>query len=426
MKMNWIVFISLQVIVCLLSFSAPEKRTTLNDCYILGINRSEILADQQEQVTQAQEHYNQALGSLFPSAIGTFVYSKSDTTGLLSTQTADQTTMKVAGLLPLFRGIRLTSAIKQNEHLITAQKEAYQFAALQIYADVSQAFYLLLYLQNDKKLLEEEQGLYEKRMMELKERVRIGRSRMTEIYTVQVSVSTLKALILQTQAQIQVAENLLRFITGIDGQLILEDTAPSEPLKPIAFYLSQLASRPDIHAAEARIRSAKEGVTIASDNMNLLAPSIDLAGNYYLMRPSPYQNTAWDLQIQLTLPNFFSYTNQSKINEVNSIQRQLEVALKKLQRKSKEDIEDTFRNLLSEQKQIDLFTQAVNASDKNVHSVNQDYQLGLSTNLDVLTALNAYTDTQRSLNKIRYAFKTDRAKLVALTSSTIQQGDKVK
>jgi len=50
---------------------------------------------------------------------------------------------------------------------------------------------------------------------------------------------------------------------------------------------------------------------------------------------------------------------------------------------------------------------------KNYKANVQDYEYNLVTNLDVLQALTAYQDTQRSLEKIRYQAKIDYNQLEA-------------
>ena len=52
-------------------------------------------------------------------------------------------------------------------------------------------------------------------------------------------------------------------------------------------------------------------------------------------------------------------------------------------------------------------------SEKNYKANAKDYELNLVSNLDVLQALAAYQDTERSLEKIRYLTKTDFNQLEA-------------
>ncbi|HAR63127.1 MAG: hypothetical protein DKM50_13225 [Candidatus Margulisiibacteriota bacterium] len=117
------------------SLNAQEKSYTLSDAFQLARARSEVLADQQEQVIQSEEHYKQALGASFPTISGAFSYSSQHLIAG-SGEFTDQTSIKLTATQPLFRGFRIVNAIKQNKSVIQSQKEAADWAAYQIYSDM--------------------------------------------------------------------------------------------------------------------------------------------------------------------------------------------------------------------------------------------------------------------------------------------------
>ncbi|MDD5456186.1 MAG: TolC family protein [Candidatus Margulisbacteria bacterium] len=399
---------------------AQSNSYSLEDCFPLALSRSEVLADEQEQVIQAEERYKQAVAALFPNVGGVISHTKQDPSGTIYT---DQVNIKLTATQPLFRGFRLVGAIKQNESLLKAQKQAKEAAALLIYADVSRSFYLLLYLQRDKQLLEEQLSLYDKRLQELTERYKIGRSRQTEILSFEVSRSQLKTQIAQSQAQIQIAENLLSFFTGLAEPIMLkEEENTASTLKSVNDYKKRIKLRPDMQAAEYKIAAAKTGVEVAAGAM--WWPAVDLNGNYYLQHAVPNQSVLWDAQILFTFPSFINNPAEFSTNTALSVQRQYEIAFSLLERKTEEDIDDLYNTLESEKAQIQHLENAYDFSAKNVKSVIQDYRLGLSNNLDVLQALNAFIDTRRALNKVRYAYKTDFADLAAIVVDVPLKGAK--
>ncbi len=379
---------------------------SLQACYQLALSRSEVLADQQEQVIQAEEHYKQAIGAQLPSLTGLASYT-------LAPNSTDQLLVKANASYPLFRGFRMVGAIKQNEHLLNAQKEARQWAALQLYTDVAQALYLYAYLQQDIRLLIEQQSLLNKRLNELRGRVNIGRSRATEVYSLDVSLIQLQTQGVAAASQLDAAESLLTFLTGKDIAIRVGST-DNFTLLPLARYQARMDQRPDIKASMGRVESAKVFEQITKEGES--TPQIDLNGNLYVVRPAPNQSTAWDAQIQMTLPNFLTDVAYSKTRESASIKKQAEIALTLLRRQANNDIETVYTNLTAEKKQLQLLEKAQQVSEKNVDTVINDYRLGLSNNLDVLQAMNAFIDIKRSLNKIRFAYLTDQARLASMTA----------
>lgn len=392
---------------------AIEKGYTLANCFVLALKQSNTLADQQERVIQAEEHYKQSLGALLPIINGSATYGRQDPTG--AGANADQTALKISLTQPLFRGFRITGAIKQNESLLKAQKSARQWAAFQLYADVSQAFYLLLYLQQDKQFLEEQDVFYNKRLKELRDRVQIGRSRKTEVLSFEVSRAQLKAQILDIDTQIQSAESLLRFLTGLNSKVLITEIAIDDSLKSLNDYIKRIPLRPDILAAQNQLTAAKTNADLSATAE--WAPTIDLSGNYYLQHPTPLTNIGWDAQITMTLPNFLGDLSRSKTKESFSIMRQLEISFNFLNQKTKEDINDLYFSLTQDKKQILALEKANEYANQNVNTVIQDYRNGLSNNLEVLQALNALIDVKRSLNKMYYAYKINFAKLNAMVAN---------
>ncbi len=379
---------------------------TLNDCFKAALKRSEVLASQQELVVQAEEHYSQAWGSILPSFNGYYSYFKQDTTGQDSTSSSPtQTTLKITGDQPLFRGFREYAAIDQTKKLITAQKEARNWAGMQLYMDTTRGFYTLLAAQKDLRIVDEEIGLYQTRIQDLQDRVDIGRSRITEVLTVKSAKAILKAQREQVLGQIKTAKEVFAFLTGLDKNITLDDTedVPSQT-DTLDRYLARLESRPDVIAARRNVEAAKSNISVAS---GAHLPSADLQGDYYFQGSGLTPNPSWDAQIVVTLPIFQGGIISSNVKIAESQERQYEQGLSSVLRIAAEDIGTYYGDLESDLAQVAALQDAYNAAEKNYKANLADYNLGLVINLDVLQALTSYKDTERSLEKARFTAKID-------------------
>ena len=116
---------------------------------------------------------------------------------------------------PLFRGFREFAAIRQSEALVGAQSEDYRNARIQLFKDVTQNFYDVVALERDLVNLDEQVRQNLQREEELQVRIRIGRSRVGEVLTVQARISTLRAEIAQLDAQLSVARDIFAFLSGL-------------------------------------------------------------------------------------------------------------------------------------------------------------------------------------------------------------------
>ncbi len=397
------------------SYASAQQPLSLKDCFKAALKRSEVLATQQELVVQAEENYHRAWGAVFPSINASYTYfhqSGSDFTGSGNTSTSrGQQTLGITADQPLFRGFSDFAAVHAAKAFVKAQQEARQWAGMQLYSDVASAFYTSLAIQKDLSVLDNELDLYQKRTKELQDRFSIGRSRTTEVLTVQSAQAILKAQREQVLGQLEVAREVFVFLTGLDAATPLDDTDQVPfGMGTLDSYQSQVSSRPDVKAAQKNVDAYKSNVSVAR---GAYLPSVDLISDYYGERPDRETNGAWDVEIAVTLPIFTGGTTTSKVRTAESQKRQSEIQYAQVQRMALEDVRSLYHDLKADLAQLAALQEAYNISEKNYKANAQDYEYNLVTNLDVLQALTAYQDTERSLERVRYQAKIDYNQLEA-------------
>lgn len=388
---------------------------TLDDYYAAALKRSEVVATQVELIRQAEERYSQANATTLPAVNGIASYTEQEPTPFGSSPTATspnrQKLARVSVTQPLFRGFREFAALRQTKALIGAQDRDYLQARVQLFKDVAQNFYSILSTETDLKNLDEEIRQNLKREAELNARVRIGRSRVSEVLTVQSTISTLRAQIEQLQGQRRVAREAFAFLSGLDASTPLNDTeAVPAALEPLADYLVRLELRPDVQAGQQRLTAADENIAVAK---GARLPSIDLNGNYYLERSGALRDVDWDVQIALTVPLYAGGALESQIRTAVSQRTQAELTVSQVSRQAEQEIRSAYESVIFDRSQLDAFERATEAARKNYEAQLRDYRLGLVTNLEVLQALTAYQENQRALDRARYTAKLDYMRLQA-------------
>jgi len=411
------IYLYLSVILFVLTpaFLWAGEPLTLKDCFKAALKRSEVLANQQELVLQAEETYHRAWGAIRPAVNGSYSYFYRHAPGLTGSGNTDssagQQTLKIMGDQPLFRGFRDFAAVNAAKAYITAQEQARQWAGMQLYSDVAQAFYTRLAVQKDLGVLDNELELYQQRIKDLQDRLTIGRSRITEVLTLQAAQAILKAQKEQVLGQLNVAKEVLVFLTGLDQEIQLKDAAEiPAAIGSLESYQSEINARPDVAAARKNLEASKSNISVAR---GAYQPSADLIGNYYFERPDLDKNGTWDVEIAVTLPIFAGGINSSNVKTAESQKRQTEIQLSQVQRMAMEEIRSLYHNLKADMAQLTALQEALRLSKENYEATVKDYSSSLVSNLDVLQALAAYQDTERSTEKIRYQTKTDYDKLEA-------------
>jgi outer membrane protein len=426
---NKTVLSTLWVIVLACVFASIQPGNTaeplnLNEYYAFALARSEVVATQGELIRQAEERYNQARATMFPTvdAIGTRTWHDRGARDPV-TNPRRQSNSRVTATQPIFGAFTLMAGLRQTKAEIGAQNEDYLNARVQLFRDVAQNFYDILSLEQDTKNLEEEIGLSLKREKELQDRVRIGRSRSGEVLSVQSSVSTLRAEIQRLQAQLNAAREAFAFLSGLPSATALRDTEPaSATVEPLEGYLARRELRPDVKAARQRVVAAQESVTVAR---NAHLPSLDLTANRYFERSGSLSEVDWDVSLELTIPLYAGGGVQARVRERASQRDQAELEASRVSRAAEQDIRTSYQNTLLDRNQLDALEKATDASRKNYDAQARDYRLGLVTNLDVLQALTTFQENQRALDRARYTAKLNylRLQAAAVRRPTLPEGN---
>lgn len=387
---------------------------TLAEYFDAALARSEVVATQAELIRQAEERYQQVNAARLPRVDGFASYFRQDSPDRPLTGAAAVTRQPLLGVSatqPLFRGFREFAALRQSEALIDAQNQDYRHARVALFKDVAQNFYTVLSLEQELTNLAEEIEQNRAREREIRGRVRIGRSRASEILTVQSAISTLRAEVEQLQGQLRVTREVFAFLSGLDAQTPLQDTAAlPEQLPPVKEFLARTALRPDVQAARQRVTAALEGIEIAK---GARLPSVDLSGTYYLDRPDNLRGVDWDVGIGLTVPLYTGGALQSQIREAASQRTQAELSVTQTSRLAEQEIRSAYQSVLYDRARLEALARATESARKNYEAQTRDYRLGLVTNLEVLQALTALQQNRRALDRARYAMKLDYARLEA-------------
>lgn len=405
---------SVAPVLCLLATVQPAaaEALTLDDYFAHALERSEVVATQSELIRQAEERYQQAGAALRPTLSGVASYTWLDKGARDTTANPTrQPNARLTATQPLFRGFREFASMRQTQALVGAQDEDYRNAQTLLFKDVTQNFYDVLSLEQDLWNLHEQINQNLEREKELRDRVRIGRSRSGEMLTVQSTISTLRAQVEQLQAQLATAREAFAFLSGLPASTPLRDTEslPTN-LDTIETYLARLELRPDVRAVQHRLTAARENVAVARGARQ---PSLDLNANRYLERKGNLEDVDWDVQLALTIPLYTGGSLQSQVREAVSQSTQAELNASQVRRQAEQEIRSVYQSVLLDRSQIEALEMATAAARKNYEVQRHDYSLGLVTNLDVLQALTTYQENQRALDRARYVSKFNYLRLEA-------------
>lgn len=390
---------------------AQTGNASLDQCYDSAVAHSEVLGQSTESVVQAQELYRQSKGALFPviNGVGTYLNQAAPSATAASTQPSEQTTAKITGTQPIFHGMKEYALILQQNLNVTAAMSAKRQASAVLYSSVATNFYSILSLEQVLRDIANEIAVDQKQIAELNARIRIGRSRITEVLTVKSAVDTLAAQAEQIRGQIMAARETFAFNTLLPRDTVLRETetVPMVPLDALDGFIARIDDRPDVKAARDTLDSVEKNIDIARGGH---LPTVDLTGDFYFKRPGLQQNQNWDVSITGTLPLFAGGVVMSQVRAAVSQTRSSELGLALARRAADQDIRTNYDNFSADLAQVRKLELATQSAFLNYEAQVKDYRNGLVTNLDVLTSITQWQTSQQTLDTGRYQAKLDYLK----------------
>ena len=274
-------------------FSTSSMRSiTVAETRSLALGRSEDLAAAAEGVAQLDAAERQLASGFRPS----FDFNAS----LSKQQNSDAASRGYfSAAYNLYSGMRDYVAVKAASSRSGAARLDLERARQRLYLSAAQAYLNLLAAQREAAIRAGQLEVTARRISELESRAAIGRSRRSEVVSARSQLAQDKAGYLAALSDERLAQQALRFMTGLQ-----EDLAPAEVEPrggaPLAGYLELARSRPDV---EARRLAARSYGYLAEIQERGSLPTLDLAANYFVLRdPMPAPESRWDAGAFLKVP----------------------------------------------------------------------------------------------------------------------------
>ena len=385
------------------SVSAEPPRT-LKDCYELALKRSEQIAIQQELIKETEAHFLQALSGALPRASFSLSEKRQDgTTGGSSFTLKEVPERKFVFSQPLFSGFKEFAAMSGSRAQRRQRAHEKVRAEGLLLIDVSDAFYLLLQQREDLAALETIRTALVKRIDELNERERLGRSRPSEVASAEAQLRRVEAEVERVQSLETTGRQLLEFLTGLERvEAVVEPDVGVPPLTAEADDVGKADARPDVQAAQEQWNAAKQQTRVEAGR---LWPTVGLEGDYYTTRVGASAGVDWDVLLKVDVPIFQGGQARGAVREASAKAREAEFAFERAQRAAALDIRQSHARTQSAIDRVIALEKALAAAEDNYRLQMEDYRRSLVNNLEVLQALQALEDTRREAIQARYEAK---------------------
>lgn len=382
----------------------------LDTCYRLAVARSNTLAINEQSIRTAEARYWEAMSGLLPNI---------SLVGTERLQNKDESTVRITSLVPelnqsqifissrdrsqethlhfnqtIFDGFRSMAGMMARNADIESQNYNRRRSYQLLYMDVANAYYQILMDEGDLRIIGDLRAALNRRSQELQERVKIGRSRPGELFAAQSDCANAKVTTEQVQGVLNASKEVMSFLIGKPSseiQLKSSGTLPNPGA--LESYLKTSGERPDILAAIAAERAARHDLSAAT---GARYPVIALDSDYYLQQ-DPKTDREWSILFTAKLPLFDGFLTESQIKEQKAAVRTSQLNLDELRRTADQDVRTAYAKFNSAAAQVVQLQNAVALASQNYQVQQDDYQSGITSNLDVLNALTQLHDLRRQL-----------------------------
>ncbi|HTY44822.1 MAG TPA: TolC family protein [Patescibacteria group bacterium] len=377
--------------------SAADAPLDLATCMRLALKQSETVASSREKIREAQGRFTRALGTILPHASFERNEYLQDTAGQAAYKTRlyDQ---KFVFKQTLFSGFKEFAGMSGSRSEVKQRTLETKRASDLLFVDVADAFYLLLELRKDIEALAVTAQALDDRIAELKNRVQVGKSRMSEIASTEVQLYSTEAELNLAKNQEIVARDLLEFLIGQPVTEITDETA-DVAIEKEPSYVKGASLRPDVEATRYAWEADLKKAYVAKTGF---LPSVNLEGNYYTHKNTDPEEGKWDALLTVSVPIFEGTETFGAVKEANAVAKQSELAYQRVIRAALQDIHDSYSLVSAALDRTAALTKALQAAEQNYQLQQDDYRLNLVNNLDVLSAIQTLQDTRRNYYNAYY------------------------
>ncbi|PAW77093.1 MAG: hypothetical protein B9S32_12490 [Verrucomicrobia bacterium Tous-C9LFEB] len=372
----------------------PTGPLTVKDCYQLAVIRSETLGLREQDVKQAQALYWQSVGSILPNIHLLSSQGLQNGGGTPSGPASGRDNAFYSAVnvkQPIFRGFGDIYAASANKADIETRRYDRERTFQTLYLDTATVYYQILGYQSDLEVLAQLQKALEERITELDRRIKIGRSKRSELLLAQTTLAQTKVAVEQVKGLLAATKEMMAFLIGWPSSQIT--LAPEGPLPTSAVlenYLTEAGVRADILAQLANMRAETKRLSVARAARS---PQFSFEGNYFTVQ-DPKAPGDWNMFIVCDLP-LFDGTIEPRISQQKAVVRSSELNLEQLRRTTDREVRTAYLNFNTSISEFARLKETEEFAAENYAAQMSDYQLGRVTNLDVLDALQRLHTARR-------------------------------
>ena len=406
------------------AFAGSAQAQSLLQMYETAKGHDATYAAAKAQAEATQAKAAQAKAALLPTVGAGYTQSKvnseRDTNGATMADYTGKTTA-ISASMPLFRMGNIASFQQgqKSAALAAAQLSAAEqdliVRAAQAYFDVLTSTQALASVQAQKKAVAEQ-------LAAAKRNFEVGTKTIVDTRQAQAQYDLVVAQELNAENDLRTKKLALDQLVGTNNQqpLPLNTAKPLQAPMPAdaeQWVQQALANNTNLKQLQVAYDVAKLETTKAqAGHMPTLDLTASVAQNRYdgthLTNPTSLTaNNVRSVGLSLNIPLFAGFAVQNRVKETVALEEQARSSLEAGQRSVEQGTRTAYFGLLSGLSQVKALEAALASAQSVVDATKLGYQVGVNTNVDVLSSQSQLAQTQRDLTAARHNVLLGQLKL---------------
>ena len=399
---------------------------------LVQVYREALLGDAQYLTARAnaeagREKAPQALSGLLPALNATAHTTWNDNTYSTaslpknSNQSYNADGYNISLTQPLFRWQNFVQ-YRQGKLLVVQAEALFAQAAQELILRVAQAYFDVLYAQENLKAVRANQASIAQQLAQAKKNFEVGNATITDSQEAQSRFDLASAQEILAVSELSVKRYALRLIVDKDlGELNPLKANPTiNPPQPAQIEPWVAAAEQGSFAVQAQQVAAEVAAQEIERARAGHYPTLDAVANYGkssnafdMFGGDKLETTARNIGLQLNIPLFQGGYVSSKTREAAANRQAAESALESARRAATLDVQQSFLGVVNGLAQVRALEAALISSTSALESNKLGYEVGVRIAIDVLNADNQLYVTRRDLAKARFDTLLAQLKLKA-------------
>jgi len=436
MNAQSIVIVGLLTLLASSGFANEKMALSVEDCVRIGLENSKMLHISQMKKEAAEARASEAFTYRLPSVtLGASYMRLSEVPPFevtisippyierrmsLWSSVLDNYSAKLSILQPVFTGFRLQSSVRAAEDMAEAAQKDYERERADTVFSISSAYWNLFRAIESKKVIRESLDLVNAHLKDAQNLRSQGMATRNDVLKVQVQLSEVQYLMIQTENAERLARTALNSFIGLPLDTEMEPSSrPSAPEKnlPTIESLTEkaLRNRPETGAAEARIRASEAGLTLAR---SAWFPQLALTAEYLYARPNPrvlptqdrFDDT-WAAGVVLTYDIWTWGRTRHQTAQARAQLEQARDAFGQLKDAVVLELTQVYLDLVNSLEKIEVTEQGVRQAKESYRITKEGYTNGVVRNSELQDAEVALLRARLNYTQALVDFEVSRARL---------------